>query len=79
MDYQNYILVGTLAFMLWCFSTIRKNSCLKSSLHHQKCQSEMAAASTEIIIVGAGVAGSSLAYALGKVKLCFYAKCLTSF
>ncbi|PON55135.1 FAD dependent oxidoreductase [Parasponia andersonii] len=53
-------------WFFWRYSSTRKNICPKSSLNDRKCQSEIAAGSTDVVIVGAGVVGSSLAYALGK-------------
>lgn len=75
MDYH-YILGGTLAFVVWLvllYGSRRRNQrekfWLKNSLQHEKCESDMTSGITDIIVVGAGVAGSSLAYALGKVKI----------
>lgn len=46
------------------------DNALKMS-QNRKCQSSEMAEAADIIIVGAGVAGSSLAYALGKVTFFF--------
>ncbi|EOX97271.1 hypothetical protein QUC31_015774 [Theobroma cacao] len=45
---------------------IQGNECLESSQNEMLSGSEIATTSTDIIIVGAGVAGSALAYTLGK-------------
>ncbi|XP_062082595.1 squalene monooxygenase SE1-like [Humulus lupulus] len=66
--YYQYIsiLIATIAFMVWFvwrYSSSRNSIC---SHNNPKCQPATAAGSTDIIVVGAGVAGSSLAYALAK-------------
>lgn len=48
---------------------IQGNECLESSQNEMLSGSEIATTSTDIIIVGAGVAGSALAYTLGKVTV----------
>lgn len=82
MDYQ-YILAGIIAsslvlvFVLYGSAAKKKatgsihaesNGCTKTS-ENGTCSREVAG-TTDIIIVGAGVAGAALAYTLGKVH-CF--------
>lgn len=79
MEIYQFILGGAVAFVVGFVLLLssRDKKDTRASIGSQtenglkvsqngKCHSEMAG-STDIIIVGAGVAGSALAYALGKV------------
>ncbi|KAL5561104.1 hypothetical protein UlMin_030851 [Ulmus minor] len=71
MAYQ-YILVAILAFTLWFvlkYSSTRKKETTRASVGSQVeniFSQSNGSGGTDIIVVGAGVAGSALAYALGK-------------
>ena len=53
---------------------IKENECLEGSRIEMLCGSERTT-NTDIIIVGAGVAGSALAFTLGKVKVSSFSDC----
>jgi squalene monooxygenase len=83
MDYQ-YILGGIIllasslafVFILYSFGEKKKNKVVEEGSSYAKissengiCSQEVEEGETDIIIVGAGVAGAALAYTLGKVYM----------